>query len=295
VLFDETVLADGLGDVEVLIVPPCKAMLRGMHERVCAFAAQGGTVVADPVLVPSIPGVRLFDFPETKGMPAADAQAAWVQAGRGLADLLRSAGHRPTVRCSSPDVVIATREGHGARCLFVVNDRRCAGTYVGRHGLILDDGVAQQTDLILDAARFAAGVLYDVALRRELELQRDGDVLKGRILLPPAGGRMLYWSPERLHGVAVRVAPASARPGHVALQVEVTGAEGKSVRGAIPLKIDLRDSAGRRDARSGWYCAVDGVLEIRVPLALNDRSGTWWVRAEELLAGHRAEAAFAVE
>lgn len=295
IVLDETVTQGALDGVNVLIVPPCKALPRAVHERVCAFAAAGGTVIADPVLVPSIPNVRRLDFPETKGMTAVAAQAAWVAAGRALDELLRSAGHKWPVWSSSPDVVIATRAGHGARCLFVINDRRCAGPYVGRHGLILDAGVAQETDLFLDAARYAEGVLYDVALRRELQLQRDRDVLKASLLLPPAGGRMLYWSPERLHGVTVRVASAPARPGCAELRVEVMGAEGNPVRGAIPLAVELRDSAGRRDARSGWYCAVDGALDIRVPLALNDRAGAWWVHVEELLAGHRAEAAFTVQ
>ena len=295
IVFDETLAADGLDGVDVLVIPACKAMLRSVHERVSAFAAKGGIVVAASGLVPTVPGVRYLDVPKTKGLPAVAAQAAWVESGRALAEMLRAAGYRWPVQSNSSDVVIATRGGHGARCVFVINDRRCAGPYVGGHGLILDDGVAQEAELLFDAEPYAAGVVYDVALRRELSLERDGNVLKGKVLLPPAGGRMLYWSPERLHAVRVRIPSVSARPGDATLCVEVTGAEGEPVRGAVPVKVDVCDSAGRRDARNGWYCAVDGRLDIRLPLAVNDRAGAWWVSVEELLAGHRAEAAFTVE
>ena len=57
---------------------------------------------------------------------------------------------------------------------------------------------------------------------------------------------------------------------------------------------EIRDSAGRRHASSGYYSLTTGAFELEIPVARNDRTGYWTVICTDLIAGHRAEAAFRV-
>ena len=66
------------------------------------------------------------------------------------------------------------------------------------------------------------------------------------------------------------------------------------VKGTQALEVELRDSAGRRHASSGYYCLTNGKFELEIPVARNDRTGFWTVICTDLIAGHRAEAAFRV-
>lgn len=297
VLFDETVQTRGLDGYRVLFLPGCKVMLSGVHERLLAFAQAGGVVVVDNAGGPEVPGAMPFDFPETKGkgLGPEQEQALWVAAGTALKEALHTRGVRWSVSSSSPDVVFGVRRGRGAACIFVVNDRRCAGDYVGRHGRILDDGVAQEIDLFFDASDFDGGVFYDVLLRRRLDTIRQGGRLAARVSLPPAGGRLVYWSPRPIAAVLVRAPGRAKRGSRATLHFGVCAPDGDAVPGVQPLSVTVRDSAGRLNAYSGYYRAIDGVFELDLPLAFNDRVGCWRARVEELVAGNRAEAMFLVE
>ena len=66
------------------------------------------------------------------------------------------------------------------------------------------------------------------------------------------------------------------------------------VKGTQALEVEIRDSAGRRHASSGYYSLTNGAFELEIPVARNDRTGYWTVICTDLIAGHRAEAAFRV-
>ena len=54
VLYDETVLRDGLGDVRVLILPGCDVLTEKVCRAILDFQEKGGIVVGDASLVPAV-------------------------------------------------------------------------------------------------------------------------------------------------------------------------------------------------------------------------------------------------
>jgi hypothetical protein len=56
----------------------------------------------------------------------------------------------------------------------------------------------------------------------------------------------------------------------------------------VPLRVDIRDAAGRDAERTGYYGAKDGRLELKLDLAANDQPGVWQVRVRELASGQTA-------
>ena len=90
-----------------------------------------------------------------------------------------------------------------------------------------------------------------------------------------------------------RCFPAAVRRGEkIRLRAELLAAG--PVRGTQALEVEIRDSAGRCHASSGYYSLTNGAFELEIPVARNDRRGYWTVICTDLIAGHRAEAAFQV-
>ena len=141
---------------------------------------------------------------------------------------------------------------------------------------------------------FAPGTLkgretvYDVLARRKI------DPANAELFLPAGGGRLLYVAESPITGLEVTPAsPAVRRGEEIRLKLKLSGESG--LRGTQAVSLEIRDSRGRRDARSGYYAAKNGELEVTLPVALNDATGFWQVTAHDLIAGFSAETAFEVK
>ena len=55
------------------------------------------------------------------------------------------------------------------------------------------------------------------------------------------------------------------------------------------MRIDVTDPTGSPTEYTGYYCAENGKLEVPFRPAINDKTGTWKIRVEDLTAGLTAE------
>jgi len=92
------------------------------------------------------------------------------------------------------------------------------------------------------------------------------------------------------------VAPAVARRGGTApLTIRVEDDVGTPVPAVVPLRVEVRDSAGREAEWTGWHATRDGELNLMIEIAPNDESGFWEIRARELASNRSAAAWLQVE
>jgi len=299
VVLDEDIVEGALDRYRVLVMPKADTLTRSMHQRIQAFAAGGGTVIADASLRAAVPNAQItrFDFTHQlriDGRALAKGNAVTAEEdrefmegyARELAPLL--SGVPGAAQADSPRVLTNCLEGGAARYQFFVNDHRTYGPRFGPWKLRFELGAPQTATA--SVAIDGRPALYD-ALRRA---RVDYECLENRAVFPirmtGARGKLIVSLPEAIGRVALDV-PASAQAGQpVPVRVEVLGESGAILAAVLPLRVDIRDALGRK-TEWGRYTATHGGLGhfIFVP-ALNDALGQWTVRATEWVSGKNAEA-----
>jgi len=284
IVFDETIARDGLDNYRVLVMPCCDVLTESVAAKIKAFQRRGGIVVGDEFLCPAIlPDIVL---PSYKRTGKADEDKAALQA---QAVALRKELDPFYARygdSTDPDLVLRFRRQGDSDYLFVLNDRRAFGDYVGHHGRVMEKGLPLAGQV--SVAR-PAGFVYDLVEHKEAPTKAGGAGLQFDVSLGPGDGRVFLVTAQRLASVRLQ-APARARLGEpVDVAVTVADAKGSPVPAVIPVRIEVRDPQGRPAEFDGYWAARDGQIRLRLDLAANDEPGSWTIRATELASGLSAE------
>jgi hypothetical protein len=285
IMFDETIVAGGLDGIRVLVMPDCDVITRSMLERIQRFQKEGGVIVGDERLCPAVkPDIRLTSYQRT-GRADRDKQVL-LAAARDLRERL-DPHYTPYVQTSDPEVVPYRRRYGAADYVFVVNDHRQFGRYVGHHGIVMENGLPATAAV---EVRRDGGTVYDLVDNRPVIAQQKDNRLVFETQLGPCAGRVYLVAPRPIDEIRL-VVPGSVRQGaSAACAIEVLDTAERPVDAVVPIEVDIRDAEGRRAEGSGYYGAADGRLEIRLDIAPNEPPGTWWIQARELASNRRTAA-----
>ncbi|MES2599121.1 MAG: LamG-like jellyroll fold domain-containing protein [Verrucomicrobiota bacterium] len=220
---------------------------------------------------------------ELKAVKAAASQAASADSlPQALARLCEGLGWVPQFRCDNPDIILHSSRNGDATCLFVVNDRREAGNYVGQHGLVLENGVPSIGALNLGTETVN---VYDLTRAAFLLPKREDNGLTIPLRLGPGEGRVFMISPAPILDVTLDL-PETATCGNVAEAViKVTTTGGKPMPAAIPVQVRIRDAEGGTGEWDGAHVVENGTLTLKLQLAKNETPGTWEVHVRDLASG----------
>lgn len=280
VLFEETLLSGGLDRYRVLVLADCDVLTRSVAEHIRSFQARGGIVVGDERTAPAIrPDILLARVVRTKR--GNDDKAALLAAATKLRTALAGRYHSYTAS-SNPEILVRRRAAGNADYVFAVNDNREYGSYVGQHGLVLDNGLPSKG--VLSVGR-KSGHVYDLLSQRLVESKPDGDRLAWKAALGPGEGGLFLITERPLAAVRIRSLDTIAVGETDELSIEVVDADGRPIDAVVPLRVEIFDSAGRQAERSGHYGAAGGRLTLRLDIARNDAPGVWSVRVRELASG----------
>jgi len=289
IVFDESIVSRGLDGYRVLVMPDCDVITRSMAERIREFQKKGGVGVGDERLCPAIrPEIRLTSYRRT-GKADRDKAALLAIA----ADLRRQLGAHTSrrVRTSDPEVVPYLRRHGASDYVFVVNDHREFGSYVGHHGIVMENGVPAAATVTVRRNR---GAVYDLVEHRRVPDRIDAGQLVFDTHLGPCDGRVYLVTPEPIATVRIDVPPHAVRGAAVSCAVEILDAAGRPIDAVVPVELDIRDAEGRPAEGSGFYGAASGRVEIALDIAPNEPTGTWWIRIRELADGRSATAGLRV-
>lgn len=282
VIFEETLLKDGLSGRKVLVLAECDVLSRSVVDKIRAWQARGGRLVADEFLCPALKAdVIVPSFRRVKN--AAQDKAKVLEMAATLGARLPELGLQPAVTADSPEVILRTRRAGDSHYLFVVNDRREAGSYVGQHGLVLENGLPTETTLRLGRDGIH---LYDLTRSRQIIPRHEAaGGVSWTCELGPCNGRLYLISPKPLLQLQV-AAPASVTLGQraeVTLHLTTTGEAPFS--GVVPVEVRIRDAGGASAEGCGHYGVENGRLILPLDIAANETPGAWEIRARELASG----------
>ncbi len=297
------------GGYKVLILPRSSALSAREVENIRDFVARGGTVIAD-----GEPGV----FDEHVRKLAKPSLADLFAGGSARTILLdQTALDYHQLRLMNKEAAIHERfqkllSAAGVHPLIRVTD--AAGkpvtgvrvhTYQNGGALLL--GLDSNPDMRVDELgppefrsneRFSKPVSLKIALPFEANIYDVREsVALGRkreftVTLQPYEPLVFSISAVELPRLALSVAPRVARGGDLRIGV---APQTTSPAATHAVHIDVVNPAGQVvDYYSGNLLAAAGRGAKLVPLAMNDTTGKWQVRAHDLLSGQRVEASFEV-
>jgi hypothetical protein len=251
-------------------------------QRIAEWQRQGGKIIADEFLCPALhPDLTLKSFKRTK--KAAEDKTRILGLAKILGPCLDSLGLKRALACDQPEILLQTRRQGDALYLFAVNDRREFGTYVGQHGLVMENGLPSSGTVRLPGLTKMHA--YDLVAGVELPLADEGRI---PLSLGPCDGTLLLVLTRAIGGVSLTL-PESAKPGDsVNLAISLTDSAGAPLNAVIPAQVEIRDANGRLAERSGHYAIKNGSLRLTLDLAPNEDPGAWHVTLRELASRRSA-------
>mgnify|MGYP002623086138 FL=1 len=291
IIYEETLLRDGLDQYNLLVLPDCDVLPQSVADEILGFQQRGGIVVADDRLAPAIKPDLLVQPTARSRQADADKEAILATAEQ-LRNQLEGR-YQPIARSTDPDVVPYVRSAGSSDYVFLVNDHREFGSYVGHHGLVMENGLPSRTELSL---RRKTGHVYDLRNSRAVDVQPTADgELVWPVALGPCDGNVFLVTERPIARLNVGLPESATRRHPVTLRIQVTDESDQTVDAVVPVRLEIRDPSGRTAERSGYYGAAHGRLEVTLDLAPNDTPGVWQVHAEELAGGLTADAYFRVQ
>ena len=318
VVYEETILRDGLGGLKVLYAPQCRHLTPPVIAKIKAFQAAGGILVADDQLVSALQAdvkvpVVSFERPpasdhteDVNAMEAARegdqktregtlrAKAKMLaQAERLRADL--TGRYAPAADSSSPEIAVYSRRWKEADYVFAINDRRTFGDYVGPWGLTMEKGLPFSGTVTKRDAAQAVKAVYELSRGGEVPFTRTSDRVAVQLDYATNDGRLLFYAREKIAKVDVQ-APAVVKPGAaVAVALRVMDAAGRPIAALLPVEVRLYDAAGRELDGAGFVCAEGGVAKIDIPTNLDDAPGAYHLVCRDRASGLSVERRIAVQ
>jgi len=282
-IYEETILRDGLDKFKLLVMPACDVLPQSVVNSIKGFQKRGGLVVADDALCPAITPdvtIELFDRPSDPKRKNHEDKAKIMKLAADLKTKLKGK-YTPGFESSNMEVITRMRRYGQTDYLFAVNDHREYGHYVGQYQASMENGLPSKTKLTL---RKAKGAVYDLisGKRKNVETNAAAGLISFDLELGPAEGRMFMVTPEPLADVKIEVPTDVKLNGKAAVKIAVVDAAGQPVPAVVPLSVKIFDPDGREAEYSGYYGAKDGVLEINIDIAPNDACGVWQVSVQEL-------------
>jgi hypothetical protein len=290
VIFEETLLAEGLDSYQVLVLADCDVLTASVTKRILDFQKRGGLVIGDPNLAPAIKPDIVIPRYSRKKKAAEDAAAIRANAAK-LREQL-DVRHSRFAECDNPEILTRVRTAGDSEYLFVMNDQRTFGSYVGQHGLVMEDGLPSEGSIRLGRAGMH---VYDLVAERKIPTKEHDGATSWPVELGPCEGGVFLATPRPIEQVQID-APAKAAPGdRIKVTVTVADSSGKAVSAVIPVDVEITDPAGRVAEFSGAYGAAQGQLTIQAEIARNDIPGLWRIRAREGATGLSASRYFEVK
>lgn len=278
VIFEEMLLKGGLSGRKVLVMPYCDVLTKGVVARIAEWQKKGGKILADEFLCPALKAdFLLTSFKREKKADADKAKTLEV------AKQIDGFALPQKAACDNPEIIVRTRRYGDALYVFVVNDNREFGNYVGQHGLVMENGLPSSG--VLSIKQEAANV-YDITRGGFIVPKRgeDGSV-SWRVDLGPCDGRIFMVTPKPLLGIALDVPPTATCGNKVSVKATITTTQEKPMKAIVPVRVDIRDANGKPAEGSGWYAAENGLFSLDLNIATNDDPGTWEIKVRELASG----------
>ncbi len=283
VVLEDQVINGALNDAKILVMPGCEVLPQKVFEEIKKFQGNAGFVIGDEYLVPGIVPDLMVRSRLRQGDPVED-KAAFQRLGKDIREAL-DVHFKPYVITENQDTVVRVRSYKNADYLFIINDKRNFGEYVGPWRKVLDEGVPNSTNIFI-RRNFDYG--YDLVNSRPLLITSRKDSSGFHAELDKRAGMLVMLLTEEINEVKLEVSEVADNS--FKATVKVLNRSGAPVGAMLPLEVKLYGADDTERDGSGYYCAVDGVLEIPFLLSANEPPGDLKLTVKDRASGKIAMA-----
>lgn len=309
VVYEDTIIRDGLKGVQVLYIPQCRFLTPKIVDAIRDFKESGGILVGDEETVPALKPdilvpVASFTPPALDNSDEFDAnsamqgesapnrhEATWnakakmQQDAESLRKLLAERGFAPRVDSSSPEIVVYGRKWEDVPYIFALNDKRAFGNYVGQWGYAMEDGAPFSGEVKCSLNGCAVAAVYELSRGGELPFRMENGSCVVPLSYETNDGRLLALLPQKIANVELGAPESVERGDMMPINVRVLDAFGEVVHALLPTRICVFDAKGRELDGAGWTSSKNGTAHLDVPLNVDDPDGFYTVWCVDRASG----------
>lgn len=269
IFYDEHLLRGDLNkDVKVLVLAGCEVLQQRVLDKIKEFQGNGGIIVADETPIPEImPDIIIRSYKRT-GDAMAD-KLALQKLGQQIRSELEGALALPYTS-DNQDMVLYMRSYKDADYLFVINDKRTFGEYIGQWRRVMEKGLPNNGLIIVNNKKTTA---YDLVTHREIELQTSNGGSSFKSVLSGGEGQLVLLLNQRIDAMNINSPDIGSRGENIHVNIDVKDSSGKYIEAILPLEVTLKDANGNQMPNSGFYACFDGKININFMLPKNAVAG----------------------
>ena len=292
ILYEEHLLDEKfIKDLKVLVLPGMEVVDEVILEKLRELRKKGVILVGDEFTAPAIMvDVRIKSFRRDNNDPAGSKKA--LQAlGMKIRNAI-AAGYKVPVAATSQDLVVRRRGCDKADYVFVLNDKRTFGDYMGQWRLVMEKGLPLAGKITVNHPAKAA---YDLVKHQPVALKQGKNAISFDVDLAAGDGTLVLLLEKPIASVAIKVPAAIEKGKAFKFDICVLDSAGQPVKACLPLEVTLTDVNGKRLPGSGFYAAEKGVLEFKEIAAANIAGNSVKVTVKCLASGKTAAGTITVK
>lgn len=295
VLYEESIERYGFGNAKVLFMPNCMFLTEAMINRILDFQKKGGIIIADEKLISAIKADIVVPLTV---MPVKEVDKAKEKMFADVAQLREKLApfYLPEVDSSSPELITFRRQWQSTNYLFVINDKRTFGSYVGQWKLTMEKGLPYEGFATLADPNRKINAVYELSRGGKVPFTRtETGAVKVDLKYTTNDGRLLLFLEKPIATVELHAPKQVKRGEKFKAQFRVASSAARPVKALLPGELRLFDPQGNEIDGGGYVCVENGRCDLDFQTNLNSPAGAYKIVAKDRASGLTSETTVQVQ
>ncbi len=292
IFYEEHLLDDKFTkDLKVLILPGMEVVDEVILAKLHELRQRGVVLVGDEFTAPAIMVDARIKSVRRDSKDPLKNKLALQQLGNTIREAVSGCYQAP-VSTTSNDLVVRRRGCNKADYVFVLNDKRTFGDYLGPWKRVMEKGLPLSGKITVNHTAQAA---YDLIKHKQIGLRPGKNSVTFHVDLAGGDGTLVLLLEKAINSLTITGPETLERGKDFSLKISVLDKSGSAIKACLPLEVTLTDAQGKRLPGSG-YCATEkGVLDFKEITAANLQGSSVKVEVKCLASGKTASKIFKVK
>ena len=266
IIYDEHLLYNRkIKDIKVLFVPGLEVVTTDILTKLNELRSNGVIIIGDEFTTPALMvDYRLKSITRDNSNPL-KTKKELQELGSKLAKLLDKYAPRNVI-ASNQDLIVRQRGNNKADYVFVINDKRTFGNYIGQWKLVPEKGLANKGTITVN---HNSSVAYNLVTHQEIPLKKQSNQCSFNVDIPPGDGMCVLLLDKKIEKIKLTTPQKIAKNRAFTIKVDIQDKDNNSILAILPVKVTLLSNNNIELPGSGYYAAINGKLTINEILPTN--------------------------